>query len=97
MKKILAVLLTIVMAFSLAAPAFAAAPEIDMDGVSASIGQINLDGNNNFHGFGGTFKLIVNNTDTPVKVKITGTNKVGSTILTGSNIGDYIVGPYVVV
>lgn len=43
MKKILAVLLTIVMAFSLAAPAFAAVPEVDMDGVSASIGNISED------------------------------------------------------
>ncbi len=43
MKKILAVLLTIVMAFSLAAPAFAAAPAVDMDGVSASIGNISED------------------------------------------------------
>ncbi|MBQ3136571.1 MAG: hypothetical protein IJB74_03720 [Clostridia bacterium] len=43
MKKILAVLLTIVMAFSLAAPAFAAAPAVDMDGVSASIGNVSED------------------------------------------------------
>lgn len=40
MKKILALVLSLVMAFSLAAPAFAAAPEIDADNISASIGNV---------------------------------------------------------
>ncbi len=43
MKKILALVLSLVMAFSLAAPAFAAVPEVDMDGISSSIGDISED------------------------------------------------------
>ena len=43
MKKFLALVLSLVMAFSLAAPAFAAAPEIDADNISASIGNVSTD------------------------------------------------------
>ncbi|MBQ7117231.1 MAG: hypothetical protein IJN88_03365 [Clostridia bacterium] len=43
MKKILALALSLVMAFSLAAPAFAAVPEVDMEGISSSIGSISDD------------------------------------------------------
>lgn len=43
MKKILALVLSLVMAFSLAAPAFAAVPEVDMDSVQNSIGDISED------------------------------------------------------
>lgn len=43
MKKILAVLLTLVMAFTLAAPAFAAVPEVNQEEISSSIGNISAD------------------------------------------------------
>ena len=61
---------------------------------SVGINTIVFAGGNNFHSNNGVFKLIVNTTDIPVKVKLSGTNKIGSTVLTTSNIGDYIVGPY---
>ncbi|MBQ7117467.1 MAG: hypothetical protein IJN88_04585, partial [Clostridia bacterium] len=64
---------------------------------SVGINTIVFAGGNNFHSNGGVFKLIVNTTDIPVAVKLSGTNKIGSTVLTESNIGDYIVGPYTVV
>ncbi len=64
---------------------------------SVGIDTIVFAGGNNFHGNNGVFKLIVNTTEIPVKVKLSGTNKIGSLVLTAANIGDYIVGPYTVV
>ncbi len=63
---------------------------------SVGIDTIVFAGGNNFHGNNGVFKLIVNTTDIPVKVKLSGTNKIGSLVLTADNIGNYIVGPYTV-
>ena len=64
---------------------------------SVGIDTVVFAGGNNFHSNGGVFKLIVNTTDIPVKVKLSGTNKIGTLVLTNENIGDYIVGPYVLV
>ncbi|MBQ4267297.1 MAG: hypothetical protein IJB93_03810 [Clostridia bacterium] len=63
---------------------------------SKGINTINFAGGNYFHSNDGVFKLVVNTTDIPVKIKLSGTNKIGSLTLTSENIGDYIVGPYTV-
>ncbi len=43
MKKILALVLAMIMAFSLAAPAYAAVPEIDEDQISSAIGDVSTE------------------------------------------------------
>lgn len=43
MKKILALVLAMIMAFSLAAPAYAAVPEVDADQISGAIGDVSED------------------------------------------------------
>ncbi len=65
-----------------------------IDVESVGVREIVFEGSNNFHGNGGNFKLIVNNSTVPVKVKLNSTTYVGRTQLTNANVGDYIVGPY---